>query len=236
MALSATATDPAGMAGVIFERRLAGGGAWTTICTDISSPYTCSWNTTSVADGNYELRIRAYDSLFHLTTVTLPARPVDNTAPAGAAVESGNGGATAGLLEAGDWLRLTWTEQVAPASVLSGWDGSAAAIRVQVTNNGGSDQMNFWDATGTTRLGLADATTNLRLNANFVTSTTWFDATMAQSGAAVTVTLGAHLSGNLNTAAAANMRWRPSATATDLAGNPAVATDVNESNPSDRDF
>ena len=236
VALTATASDPAGVQWVVFERRLAGATNWTIICADFTAPYTCSWNTTSVADGSYELRFRASDPNGHITAMVLPARPVDNTAPAGAAVESGNGGATAGLLEPGDWLRLTWTEQVAPASVMSGWDGSAAAIRVQVTNNGGSDQMSFWDATGTTRLGLADATTNLRLNANFVTSTTWFDATMAQSGAAVTVTLGAHLSGNLNTAAAANMRWRPSATATDLAGNPAAVADVNESNPSDRDF
>lgn len=236
VALSATATDPAGMWGVIFERRLVGNTNWSTICFDFTAPYGCNWDTTSVTDGSYELRVRAFDAGGRSTTVTIAARPVDNTAPQGAAVESGNGGATAGLMEAGDWVRLTWTEQIAPASVLGGWDGTPVAIRVQVVNNGNSDEMNFWDATGNTRLGLADAANNLRLNANFVTSSAWFDATMAQNGASLTVTLGAPLSGNLTTAAAANMRWRTSTAATDLAGNPVVAANVNESNPSDRDF
>ena len=74
---------------------------------------------TSIADGSYELRARATDTLGRSSTSSVGLRQVDNTDPDGDAVESGNGGATAGRLEAGDWLLLTWTEQIAPASVLA---------------------------------------------------------------------------------------------------------------------
>ena len=96
--------------------------------------------------------------------------------------------------------------------------------------------MSFWNATGTTRVNLVDAQRDLRLNANHVTSDAWFEATMSQNGASITVTLGARISGTVTTAGTANMTWRPSALATDLAGNAAVDDDVTESNPTDRDF
>lgn len=236
VALSATATDPAGVQSVVFERKLASGGGWTTICTDNAAPYTCSFNTTSVADGSYDLRARATDTLGHTGSATVAARTIDNTAPAAAAVDAGNGGATAGRLEAGDWLQLTWTEPIAPASVLAGWNGSAVAVRVELQNVGSADELNVWNAAGTTRLNLIDAVTDLKLNANFVTTAAWFDATMTRAGAAVTVTLGAKLSGTLTTAATANMTWTPSTLATDLAGNASTAVAVTEPNPKDRDF
>ena len=94
--LSATATDPAGVLGLLFERRLVGTTTWSTACYDLSAPYSCGWDTTSVADGNYELRVRAFDSGGRSSTTTIGVRPVDNTDPQGATVESGNGGATAG--------------------------------------------------------------------------------------------------------------------------------------------
>jgi hypothetical protein len=60
---------------------------------------------------------------------------------------------------------------------------------------------------------------------------------MAQDGASITVTLGAGISGTLNTATPANMRWQPSADAADLAGNGVDdQNDVTERNPRDRDF
>ena len=54
-----------------------------------------------------------------------------------------NGGATVGRLESGDWIRLTWNEAIAPASVLAGWNGSSTAVRVRVANNASSDEHGF---------------------------------------------------------------------------------------------
>ena len=41
---------------VLFERRPSGGGSWTAIDTDSSSPYSASWDTSALVDGDYELR------------------------------------------------------------------------------------------------------------------------------------------------------------------------------------
>jgi chitinase len=237
VSLSATATDPAGVQSVVFERKLTSGGGWTVICTDNAAPYTCSFNTTGVANGTYDLRARATDTLAHVSTATVGGRVIDNTRPVAAAVDSGNGGATPGRLEAGDWLRLTWSEPIAPVSVLSGWDGSPVAVRVQLRDSGGADELNVWNAAGTTLLGLIDPAANVKLNQNYVTTNAWFDATLTRSGAAFTITLGAQLSGTLTTATGpANIRWWPAGIATDLAGNLSLTTSVREPNPSDMDF
>jgi hypothetical protein len=237
VALSATASDPAGVQSVIFERRAAGGtGSWTAICTDTGAPYTCSFNTSTITDGSYDLRARAVDTMSHSSTSTASARLVDNTTPAASAVDSGNGGATPGRLEAGDWLRLTWTEPIAPGSVLAGWDGSAVAIRAELQNSSGKDEMDFWNAAGTTHLNIVDDQADLKLNANYVTTSGWFNATMTRSGAAITVTLGTRISGTLTTATAASIAWKPSILATDLAGNASTAVQVSESGATDVDF
>ena len=46
-------SDPggSGVDSVTFERRPAGGGSWTAIDTDTSSPYSVSWDTSALADG-----------------------------------------------------------------------------------------------------------------------------------------------------------------------------------------
>ena len=58
VAVSANSSDPggSGVDSVLFERRPAGGGSWTAIDTDSSSPYSVSWDTSALADGDYELR------------------------------------------------------------------------------------------------------------------------------------------------------------------------------------
>jgi large repetitive protein len=73
--LSATATDAgSGVATVGFERSPAGAGSWT--------PVAASWNTTSVADGLYDLRVRVTDNAGNSTTSALVSnRRVDNTKP-----------------------------------------------------------------------------------------------------------------------------------------------------------
>ena len=60
--LTATATSDRSMASVVFQSSPAGMGTWTTICTDNATPFTCSFDTTSVTDGLRDLRAVATDS------------------------------------------------------------------------------------------------------------------------------------------------------------------------------
>jgi chitinase len=212
-------------------------GVWYEFCRDTSAPYACSGDSTMVADGTYPLRVHVRDNAnVDLYTSETPIT-IDNP-PAPTDVQAGNGGATAGLMQAGDWIRVTWNETILPGSVLAGWTGSSQAIRVRVIDNGTNDRMEFLDAAGTTRVNLTAATADLPLGANFVSgATAELNATMAQSGASITVTLGAAIgTPTLLTAGAGTMSWKPSAAATDATGHASKTTTVNESGGLDVDF
>ena len=82
VSLTATASDAStGIQQVVFQRSPAGGSTWTTIGTDSASPYSTSWNTGAIADGNYDLRAVATDSAGNSNTDLVASRRVDNTAP-----------------------------------------------------------------------------------------------------------------------------------------------------------
>ena len=83
ISLSATASDPStDIQQVVFERAPAGGSTWTAIGTDTTSPYTASWDTTAVSDGQYDVRAVATDETNHTNASLVASRRVDNTAPA----------------------------------------------------------------------------------------------------------------------------------------------------------
>ena len=80
--LNATATDGgSGMADVTFEAAPAGTSSWTTLCTDTSSGYRCTLNTTTLADGLYDLHAVATDAAGNTTTATVTNRRIDNNGP-----------------------------------------------------------------------------------------------------------------------------------------------------------
>ena len=238
VSLSGTAADAgSGVASWTAQYRLSPSGTWTDICSDTTSSYGCSWATTGVADGTYDLRAVARDGAGNTTTSTVitPVR-VDNTAPTGTDVQATNSG-TIGQLTSGDTIRLTYSEAIAPASILAGWTGTSRAIRVYVNDGGTVDTMDFRTSAGTTRLNLVNSATDLSLGRDFVGSATIFNATMAMSGSTVTVTLGSRISGTLKTVATTGtLTWRPNAAALDLAGLAASTTLVTESGTADRDF
>ena len=72
--LSATATSDRALASVTFQRSPAGAGTWTTICAPAAAPLTCSWNTTGVSDGLYDLRAVALDASGYSKTSTVASR------------------------------------------------------------------------------------------------------------------------------------------------------------------
>jgi hypothetical protein len=233
--LTASAADGGGIASVVFARSKAGLNSWTTICTDTVAPYTCAFDTTAITEQAYDLRALVTDNAGRTATSVVASRTV-NHAPYGTDIQATNGGATAGKLETGDTLRLTYSEAMAPASILSGWTGASQAIRVYVNDGGTIDTMDFRNSAGATRLNLTGSATDLSLGADFVSTATIFNATMSMSGTVVTVTLGTRISGTLKTAAAGKLTWMPSALSTDTAGIAALTTLVNESGTSDRDF
>jgi hypothetical protein len=237
--VAATASDPAGVQSVTIQYRTSPSGTWTNICNDTSSPYSCSWNTTTLADGNYDLRATAVDTVGHSSTsAVISTRRADNTAPTAVDVQGANGG-VAGTLDAGDTLTFTYSEPVDSASVLAGWSGSSIAVSVRLVNSGNNDTLSVWDSAGTNRVTLTNATQDLQLGQNWTKSSPVLNGTMVQSGSTVVVTIGTLRSGTVEVGVnkAAAMVWTPSNATTDLAGNPCVATTVaTESGPSDVDF
>jgi hypothetical protein len=235
VSMSADAQDDgSGIAYVSFEAFYM--GAWYEFCRDTTAPYTCAGDSAAVPDGTYSIRVIVENNAGVRTTSSSSSITIDN-APRGTDVQAGNGGVTVGRLEALDWVRLTWTEQIAPASVLSGWAGGSQPVRVRITDVGTNDQMDFYNAAGTTRLNLVSTAADLKLGGNYVTSTTEFNATMIQSGANITITLGSVVgASSLNTVVAAGtMTWLPSAGALDLTGHPSSTALVTETG-TDIDF
>ena len=236
--LSGTAADAgSGVASWTAQYRTSPSGTWTDICSDATSTYSCSWATTDVTSGTYDLRAVARDQAGNTTASTvISAVRVDNTAPTGTDVQTTNAGTT-GQIGTNDTIRLTYSEAIAPASILTGWTGSSQAIRVYVTDAGTADKLDFRNSTGATRLNLVNTATDLNLAGDFVANATVFNATMAMSGTTVTVTLGSRISGTLKTVAAnGQMTWRPHAAALDLAGLATSTTLVTETGTADRDF
>jgi hypothetical protein len=81
VALSATAASDRGIASVRFQTSPAGAGTWTDACTDTVAPFTCSFDTTTVADGLRDVRAVALDSAGYSRTASVGSRRIDNTAP-----------------------------------------------------------------------------------------------------------------------------------------------------------
>ena len=173
------------------------------------------------------------------TTTTSPTIVViiDNTGPTATNVQAANGG-TAGRIDAGDSVTFTWSEPMSPVSMLPAWNGTSTPIRVRVNKAGAADTLDLYNAAGTTKLNVISATQALRLQADWVSATANFNATMTMTGNTVTVTIGTLISGTIRTGVTtpASMIWNPSTASTDAVGNPTQATATTEGGGVDRDF
>ena len=89
MTVSSDSADAgSGVASAEFQRRPAGGGAWTTIDTDTTAPYSTSWDTTPLTDGDYDLRVITTDQAGNTFTSATRTVTVDNTAPSAATLDA----------------------------------------------------------------------------------------------------------------------------------------------------
>src|SRR3954469_20671565 len=87
--LNAVASSDRGMGTVVFQTSPAGANTWTTRCTLNATPYSCSFATTGVADGLYDVRALATDSAGYSKTDTVTNRRIDNTAPTATTTDPG---------------------------------------------------------------------------------------------------------------------------------------------------
>lgn len=254
VSLLASASSTAGVASVAIQRSPAGKGSWTEICRVTASPYSCTWNTTAVADGSYDLRaVMTTGTGAVVNSAIVAARQVDNTPVRGLDVQAANRtGGTLGRLEAGDSISFTYSEQMNPASIVPGWSGAAPAaiyLRLRDGNLLGAgsagDTLQFsTDSAGNSPIRLG----SVNLHGDFVKNnkTSIFAATLSAitqglggaNATVVTVTVGSLVSGGAlkTSATSTQMVWTPSAAATDLSGNPCSTAPVGESGALDRDF
>ena len=144
----------------------------------------------------------------------------DTVAPSGSDIVAANGG-TRRVIDSGDTISYTFSEPVDPGTVMSGWTGASTTVTVTFTDSGGNDTFTV----GGTNLGTVNT------GANYVTGTvTCSGSTMGASGATVTVTLGTCLGSTRNGPNnGASFQWTPSASVTDLAGNPLSTATVTGS-------
>jgi hypothetical protein len=232
--LNATGTDGgSGVLNVAIQRAPTGTSTWTTICTDTTSPYSCSWNTTGVSDGGYDLRAVTTDNAGNSTnSSTVSNRVVDNTAPTATDIQTGVTGTTAGQPQQGDTLVFTFSEQIAPGTIVAGWNGTGTQ-NVTVTMDTG----NHLSITGAT---LINGFVTLG-GAGYIQSgktVVFSNSTIAQSGTTLTLTLGTPDKPQFTqSGSAGNSSWPVAAGLTDIAGN-TLATPVTktETGGSDAEF
>jgi len=231
--ISAAASDTgSGVASVAIQRAPTGASTWTTICTAAAAPYSCSLNTTTLADGGYDLRAIATDVAGNATTSAVVAdRVVDNTGPTGVTVQTTNAG-TAAHPETGDTIAYVFSEAMSPASILAGWTGTSTPVTVRFTN-GNPDVVTVWNSANTVQTALGTFSTGKKyVNA----SMSFTGSTMVMSGATVVVTLGTPTAPTQTAHGKTALRWVLSTAATDLAGNPLTAVTISETGAMDSDF
>jgi hypothetical protein len=233
--VSATAADAgSGLASVVVQLAAAGSGTWADVCSSASSPASCPLNTTTLADGGYDLRAIATDAAGNATTSALLAgRVVDNTVPTGVDIQTTNvAGGTAAKPETGDVLTYTFSEPMLPGSILAGWSGAATPVVVRF-DDGNPDVITVYDAANSVQLALGGvAAAKKYVDA----SMTFTGSTAVLSGSAISITLGTPSGPTERATGTSRLEWTTSVAATDRAGNPLVGATVSESGGGDLDF
>jgi hypothetical protein len=245
--LTANASSTGGVASVRIQRSPASAATWTDICTDPTSPFTCSLNTAAGAtpDGAYDFRaIMTTSAGATLTSATVANRIIDNLVVRGVDIQAANkAGGKLGKLEAGDTLTLTYSVPMKASTLIAGWPGTGNAnLYVRLTDAGQVETTRLTtDAAGNAPAGLGTYVTGgnfLRTNRTVAFAATAALTSAAGGGSIVTITLGSVASGSgLRTQSSpTSLKWTPSATGTDLAGNACSASLVTETGAADRDF
>jgi chitinase len=240
--VNANADSTNGVATVVVQYAVHGGSTWTAICTDSTAPYTCTWHTGTLADGNYDLRAVLTDAKGVQTTSASISTTVGNADLRARDVQSVNGTGTLGKVDSGDRVVLGYTNLVAPASLLAGWDGTARSVTVrlqdgQLLGRTSTDDTLSVDGVNLGSVDLHGNFVNKRqtvtVPAVMVTSTVVVNGVSTTS---VTLTLGNPSASMPTVTGSGTMVWTPSVQAKTPAGIVCSAAPVSELGILDRDF
>ena len=224
---------------VKIEARLAG-GAFATICTDATAPFTCDWATSALTSGTWELR----GTLTYATTLTatspLVTVTIDNNPLRALDVQAANGG-TSGKPGAGDVLTFTYLGAVNLSTLQTGWTGSSTPISMILSDKAAGTATATDRATFSVPLGTVLFAQNyVRANKSVTIPATMTASTGTSGGQTttiITVVLGVTSSADLRTASATGaMRWTPSATVRNAAGSACSTTPAVETGATDKDL
>jgi hypothetical protein len=251
--LDAYPASNVGITAVRIQRSAAGSTtSWTDVCTTGAAPHTCTWDSTTVANGSYSFRAILTDGSGATTTSAIVGpRAVDNSAVRGVDVQTVSAG-TRGRVETGDAVVLTYSQVMRPTSLLAGWDGTARQVVVRIRDGallGRGSSGDTLDVSTTTGFGTPVNLGSVHLGADVVANNTVaFTATMTAgtvtvAGAqatTVTLVLGSQVVGGVGlvrtTATAGTMVWTPSTTALSAGGVPSSAAPATETGAPDVDF
>ncbi len=257
-AFCGTASDTGSAVGsvAVSIRRSSTGLYWNgTSFAAVAETWTAATGTTSwslpfaatafPADGSYVVSARATDAVGNVSAPIARTFSIDRTGPDAVSLSAINRGSIVRQIETGDQLTLTFSEPIAPGSLIAGWDGTGTQnITIRQANNT-NDLLTFYNSANTTRLPLGSVQLK---RTDYVTAAVVWGAsgtrsTLTMSGSTLTLTFGTpNLPGSVTTAAAAaNMVWLPRAGVTagtgvtDLIGNLGSSTNRAETD-NDDDF
>lgn len=238
-AIAGTATPSSGstLTKVEVSVQRAGGGFWngsgfssgteqlTAVTGDLAAwrlPFAVD-RFPAVSPAGYVVRVVAGDSSGR-TVSTSHAFTVDRQGPSAVDVQANNVSGSAGRIDGGDRIVLTFSEAIDPASIrTAGWNTGALPVTIQnAGSGGGNDVLAFYDAGNNriTALGTIDMG-----QAGYLKGTDAPTAKVTVNGSTVTVTIDAAVGsiGNNGNRASRAMTWTPGAVA-DLLGNTAAET------------
>ena len=238
--VTANANSTAGVSKVSIQAR-TGAAAFVEVCSASTSPYTCSWNTTGL-NGSYELRAVLTDKAARTVSSSSVTVTVDNSPLKAYDVQTTNSG-TAGRLNAGDKIVLTYSSAVNPATILTGWTGTTTTVAARAVDGISLGRTNTDDTFSVdgTNLGSVNLRGNFVRKSKTVTlaGSTMTASTATVNGLAatvVTITLGTPV-GNVATASTLGaMVWTPLAAVRTATGAACSIAPATESGSADKDF
>jgi hypothetical protein len=230
--VSGTATDP----GPVSVRLYAGSAAsGTPAQTLTATPAGGSWSVTPAAltDGTWTVQA-AQSNAAGTGLSTAVSFAVDTAGPSAVSLTASNGTGTAGRIDVGDTLAFTYSEKVAPASLLAGWDGSSRSATFQVRDGNGqnpNDGLAAFQSGAAVNVGTVTLGSPNYVGGNgtpTVTATMSLSTVAGRSVLTFQVTSVATGNATLGTVASATTAWTPSTSVTDLAGNAATGGTVSQ--------
>ena len=217
-----------GIVSMQLQYKPSGSSTWSTICTDSSAPYSCSWNTAGVAAGTANLQSVMNRTGGGTTTsasvaVTIEQLHANDVQVTGSASNIGTPGQ-------GDVITLDYSTTVNLGTIKAGWNGSSTAVSVNLNDKNvgtplvnGSDYLSFPAGVNLGQVAFAQGYMGSNATATFGTST--MSATTVTSGGRqvtrVTITLSARTAGTApgTVNSTGQTKWTPSSSVTDTFGN-----------------